>query len=371
MTLIDAGKDLNGKYAKVNTHIGLGSDSYLIPGLNGRQGDDGRRLYLQFYDGNFPHDLTGETVELQGKDAQGKTKTSVSLEHVDSPKAGTCSFLVPGAFYQAAGPYTNAYFVIRKADTGQAVSTIPVSMTVVENAVFMTTNESQTWFGEYNGQLEEYAKLLKQWITSSGDQIEANQKLINAAQDRINEMIKEIHDNNLAQTTGNNDWSGSNHFTGPVTIDNLTSPALDKQLSNMQGQFSQLSNSITNKLGSGMPKYTDYWSRDYTWGPNIERANNGNDFALSRFELANNCFLIWGRGDIKINHNGGDQYWETTLTIPWNVNSAAMYLADLHTYKGYFKPYHVPNSSNTIAVSCSGNSFNNEVQPLDLFIITQ
>lgn len=362
--------DMNGRYAVVNTVLNQ-SDSYLIPGLNGRQGDEGRRVYLQFYDGQFPHDLTGQKVELQGKDAKGVTKTSVSLEHVYSPKAGTCSFLIPGAFYQAAGPYQNAYFVIKTADTNQAVSTIPVQFNVEENAVFMTTGESETWLDEYNGQLKQYADLLKNWVTSSGDQISANQKLIDAAQDRINEMIKQIHDNNLAQTTGNNDWSGSNHFTGPTTIDNLTSPALDKQVSNMQNQFSQLSNSITKTLGGGMPKYTDYWSRDYTWGPNIGRANNSNDFSLSRFSLANNCFLIWGRGDIKVNHNGGDQYWESTLTIPWTINSASMFLADWHTWKGYFKPYHDATNSNTMAISCSGNNFNNEVQALDLFIITQ
>ena len=88
-----ADNNMNGRYFKVNTVIS-GSDSYLIPGLNGRQGDDGRRVYLQFLDGEYPHDLTGEKVELQGKDAKGVTKTSVSLEHVYSAKAGTCSFLM-------------------------------------------------------------------------------------------------------------------------------------------------------------------------------------------------------------------------------------------------------------------------------------
>ncbi len=358
--------DMNGRYAVVNTVINQ-SDGYLIPGLNGRQGDEGRRVYLQFYDGKFPHDLTGQKVELQGKDAKGVTKTSVSLEHVYSQKAGTCSFLVPGAFYQATGPYQNAYFVIKTADTNQAVSTIPVKFTVEENAVFMTTGESQTWFDEYNGQLQNYANLLKQWVTSSGDQIAANQKLINAAQDRINEMIKGIHDNNLAQTTGNNDWSGSNHFSGPVTIDNLTSPALDKQMQNMQAQFGQFSRSITSSLSN----YTDYWSRDYTWGPGLSKPNNGNDFALSRFSLSNNCYLIWGRGDVKIDHNGGDQYWESTLTVPWTINSACLFLGDWHSWKGYFKPYHSATSSNTMAISCSGNNFNGDVVTANLFIITQ
>lgn len=221
MTVIDAGKYMNGKFAKVNTHIGDGSDTYLIPGLNGRQGDDGRRLYLQFYDGNFPHDLTGETVELQGKDAQGRTKTSVSLEHVYSAKAGTCSFLVPGPFYQAAGPYTNAYFVIKKADTGQAVSTIPVAMTVVENAVFMTTNESETYLDEYEGRLLKFQKLLDQWMEGSGGQIEGVQKLIGTAQNQAAELMKQIQDNHMAKLDGVNDFTGTNTF-GTAHISNAT-----------------------------------------------------------------------------------------------------------------------------------------------------
>ena len=138
-------------------------------------------------------------------------------------------------------------------------------------------------------------------------------------------------------------------------------------MQNMQAQFGQFSGSITSSL----PKYTDNWSRDYTWGPNISRANNGNDFALSRLSLANNCFLIWGRGDIQVNNNGGDQYWETTLTIPWSVNSASLYLSDWHTFKGYFKAYHDATSNNTIRISCSGNNFNGDVLPVNLFIITQ
>lgn len=365
-----ADNNMNGRYFKVNTVIS-GSDSYLIPGLNGRQGDDGRRVYLQFLDGEYPHDLTGEKVELQGKDAKGVTKTSVSLEHVYSAKAGTCSFLIPGVFYQAAGPYQTAYFVIKKADTDQAVSTIPVQMTVMENAVFMTTGESQTWFDEYNGQLKQYADTLKTWIDGSGSQIEANQQLINSAQNKINDMVKQIQDNHLAKTTDNNDWSGSNHFTGPVTIDNLSSPSLDKQVTNLNTQFSQLSNSISKSLGAGLPKYTDYWSRDYTWGPNLNKPNNGNDFALSRFTLANNMALIWGRGDVKVNHSGGDTYWESTLTIPWQINSASFFISDWHTYKGYFKAYHPASNNTTVALSCSGNNFSNETIPVDLLIITQ
>ncbi|MGM9907335.1 hypothetical protein [Limosilactobacillus sp.] len=363
--------DMNGKFYKINTIINGSSDSYLVPGLNGRQGDDGRRVYLQFFDGNVTHDLTGEKVELQGKDAKGVTKTSVSLEHVYSAKAGTCSFLIPGAFYQAAGPYQTAYFVIKKADTDQAVSTIPVKMNVMENAVFMTTGESQTWFDEYNGQLKIYADMLKDWLNDSGSQIKANQASINAAQTAISDMFKQIQDNHLAKTTDSNTWTAANHFTGLTTIDNLSSPALDKQMSNMQNQFSQLSNSISKSLGAGLPKYTDFWSRDYTWGPNLSKPNNGNDFALSRFTLANNMAIIWGRGDVKVNHNGGDSFWESTLTIPWQVNSASFFISDWHTYKGYLKAYHPASNNTTVALSCSGNNFSNETIPVNLLIITQ
>ena len=99
----------------------------------------------------------------------------------------------------------------------------------------------------------------------------------------------------------------------------------------------------------------------------MSKPNNGNDFSLSRFQLANNLVIIFGRGDVKINKGDAD-FWETTLTIPWKVNSATMMIGDWHTYKGYFKPYHPVGADNTVSISCSGR-YSGEVQPLDLLLI--
>src|SRR5699024_2139033 len=79
-------------------------------------------------------------------------------EHVFSAKAGTCSFLVPGAFYQAAGPYQSAYFVIRKESTEQAVSTIPVSVSVLDNAGFLTTGELTPYLSILDGKIDTIPK---------------------------------------------------------------------------------------------------------------------------------------------------------------------------------------------------------------------
>lgn len=337
-----------------------------IGAMNGHEGDDGRIIEFVLYgQGNRPVNLQGYTVDLIGTDAAGKLKVGGHYQPVD-PAVGTFDFTMPGAFYQQKGDYSRAYFRIKDGND-QVVSTINVMFTVVAGVGFLTSGDSQIYNGHVEDLMQQTETTVKNYTDTIQKMVDGNQGEVTAIRSLIDNMLAELKNNQAALLGANNDFTGNNHFGGTTTIDNLQGGAID----NLHDQFNKLSNSLSQAVSNGLPKYTNYWSRDYTWGPNIGRANNSNDFSLSRFSLANNCFLIWGRGDIKVNHNGGDQYWESTLTIPWTINSASMFLADWHTWKGYFKPYHGATNSNTMAISCSGNNFNNEVQALDLFIITQ
>lgn len=115
--------------------------------------------------------------------------------------------------------------------------------------------------------------------------------------------------------------------------------------------------------------YDQFWSRDYVLGNNLSRPNDGNDFALTKFNFVNNFSIIVGRGSITVNQSASD-YWESTLTIPWKVSSASLILSDWMTYKGYFKAHHGVSADNTVAISASGK-YTNETITANLLIVSQ
>ena len=333
--------------------------------MNGHEGDNGRIIKFVLYgQGNRPANIQGYTVDLIGTDAAGKLKVGGHYQPVD-PAVGTFDFTMPGAFYQQKGDYSRAYFRIKDGN-GQIVSTINVMFTVVAGVGFITSGDSQIYNGHVEDLMQQTETTVKNYTDTIQKMVEGNQGEVTAMRSLIDNMLAELKNNQAALLGANNDFTGSNHFGGTTTIDNLQGGAID----NLRNQFNQLSNSLSQTVSNGMPKYTDHWSRDYTLGPNLARPNNQNDFALSRFELANNMAIIWGRGDVKITHSTYDNNWESSITIPWSVNSASFIIGDWHTYKGYFKPYHGMNDSNIVPISCSGTEYNNDIVTAYLLIIT-
>lgn len=343
------------------------SATYVAPigEMNGHEGDNGRIIKFVLYgQGNRPANIQGYTVDLIGTDAAGKLKIGGHYQPVD-PAVGTFDFSMPGAFYQQKGDYSRAYFRIKDGN-GQIVSTINVAFTVVAGVGLLTSGDSEIYNGHVEDLMQQTETTVKKYTDTIQKMVEGNQGEVTAMRSLIDNMLAELKNNQAALLGANNDFTGNNHFGGTTTIDNLQGRAID----NLRDQFNQLSNSLSQTVSNSLPKYTDYWSRDYTLGPNLARPNNHNDFALSRFELANNMAIIWGRGDLKITHSTNDNYWESAITIPWSVNSASLIIGDWHTYKGYFKPYHGMSDSNIVPISCSGTGYNNDIVTAYLFIIT-
>ena len=333
-----------------------------IGAMNGHEGDNGRVIpFVLYKQGNRPVNLQGYTVDLIGTDAAGKLKVGGHYQPVD-PAVGTFDFTMPGAFYQQKGDYSRAYFRIKDGND-QVVSTINVMFTVVAGVGFLTSGDSQIYNGHVEDLMQQTETTVKKYTDTIQKMVDGNQGEVTAIRSLIDNMLAELKNNQAALLGANNDFTGNNHFGGTTTIDNLKGGAID----NLRDQFNQLSNSLSQTVSNSLPKYLDWWSRDYTWGPGLSKPNNGNDFALSRFQLANNLIIIFGRGDVKINKGDAD-FWETTLTIPWKVNSATMMIGDWHTYKGYFKPYHPVGADNTVSISCSGR-YSGEVQSLDLLLV--
>lgn len=326
--------------------------------MNGHEGDNGRIIKFVLYgQGNHPVNIQGYTVDLVGTDAAGKLKVGGHYQPVD-PAVGTFDFTMPGAFYQQEGDYSRAYFRIKDGN-GQIVSTINVMFTVVAGVGFLTSGDSQIYNGHVEDLMQQTETTVKKYTDTIQKMVDGNQGEVTAIRSLIDNMLAELKNNQAALLGANNDFTGNNHFGGTTTIDKLDG----KAAIDLRNQINQLGDSFASRL----PKFADVWNRDYTWGPHISRANNGNDFALSKFMLSDNLFMIIGRGDIKVNQVG-TQWWESTLTIPWKIDSATMMIADWSTYKGYFKPYHAAFKDNTFSISCSGE-YSGDIFPLNLIAI--
>lgn len=323
MTEIPVTYDNGSRFAHINTVI-KDTDVYLFDALTGRQGDNGRRVYMQFFDRNFPHDLTGETVELQGKDVKGVTKTSASLERVFSPKAGTCSFLVPGAFYQAAGPYQNAYFVIKKVGTDQVVSTIPVSFSVMENAVFMTTGESVPYLANVDGKIADVAKRVDSVTTAFNETLNTINDGATAVANQVTQYMKQLKDNQVATLGGANNFTSTNHFSNLI-VDNWSGSAVDGLKSYVTDQV---------RAGVGSIKIPTAFngtagSRNITISNGATNSSANDSLYAWKEDYGGGFWKIFGVG--KVHVNSLTQGGHFNIQLPWDVNDGDFIIGESFT----------------------------------------
>ena len=320
--MADITVNYTGKFAKIDTDI-KSTDSYLFDALNGRQGDNGRRVYIRFLDNGFPHDLTGETVELQGKDAKGMTKTTQSMEHVFSAKAGTCSFLVPGAFYQVAGPYQSAYFVIRKESTEQAVSTIPVSFSVLENAVFMTTGELTPYLSNVDGKIDTISKRIASITETYNTTLDTIDSGVNSIGKQVADYMKQLQSGKVATTDGSNSFTGSNHFSNLI-VDNLSGAGVD----NIK---SYVDNEVKAGIGSiKLPQSVQISpvSRDITFSDGASKSSASDSLMVWK-ETYPGVTKIYGVGKVHVDKLGDGDHFH--IGLPWNVQAGAFVVGESYT----------------------------------------
>lgn len=320
--MADISVEYTGQFAKIDTDI-KSTDSYLFDGLNGRQGDNGRRVYIQFLDRGFPHDLTGETVELQGKDSKGMTKTTQTMEHVYSAKAGTCSFLVPGAFYQAAGPYQNAYFVIRKSGTDQAVSTIPVSFTVMENAVIMTSGELTPYLSQVDGKLDAVSKRVAGITDSYNTMLDTISTGVSSIGKQVADYMQQLQSGHVATTDGSNSFTGSNHFSNLV-VDNLSGAGVDALKSYVENEVKAGVGSI--KLPQSIQNSGT--TRDIRFSQGASKSSANDSLMVWKESYAGGT-KIFGSGKVHIDKLGDGAHFH--LDLPWNVQEGAFIIGESYT----------------------------------------
>lgn len=190
----------------------------VVPAMNGRQGDTLRKVRIAFVDDDQPHDLTNSTVELRGQDNAGVVKISDDVENMVSTTGGVLVFGIPAAFYQHAGEYQHAYFVITdKDENGKATSTstVNVDFEVVENGITVTAADNHVFISSVDRMLED-AKDRINAVKLMGENAEATMK-------GYQEMVKA---GDFPTKSGDNSWTGTNHFT-TATIDKLNNSQID------------------------------------------------------------------------------------------------------------------------------------------------
>ena len=344
-----------GSYAILDMNVST-DRTVTIPGLNGHQGDSTRSVPLAVKQGDYPYDMTGKYLALAGTDALGVPKISGDKDNVEKPKLGYVQFKVPAAFYQALGTFAVAYFEVRSVETDEVISSVGVRFDVLEGSKMqMTTGQSDIFNNLTNVSMAYYYRKIRELLAPASRDSERLSKDI---EDEIALAAK----NGLAVLAKDNTFTGKNTFNGDMT---LSGSGTFKGNNVFTGKNHFTGETIID--GLNLPHYTKGWTRDYTLGPGLSMPTS-NAFAISRYEVSSDFHIIWGRGDLVVNHNDkNNDFWETSITMPYKFNSATLYFGDWHTWKGYFKPYHPANNTNTIPISCSGQ-YSNEVISTQLLV---
>lgn len=202
-----------GKYAVVDTTLSI-TDSTPIPGLNGRQGDNGRVVYFALKDGRLPHNLDGQDVALEVKDAAGKIKVVNGIYDMISATAGLFSMLIPAEVYQAAGDVEEAYLVVTD-QKNLVISSVPITFTVFANGVIISANASH----EYVNSVEEMVSDAKGKIEDVQKSIEVQKITSDSIKNAIQNNVEMIEANQVATLHGDNTFTGVVKSLQPIKGD--------------------------------------------------------------------------------------------------------------------------------------------------------
>lgn len=332
-----------------------------IPAMNGHQGDDGRVVPFVIVQGpkQLPVNMQNKSIDLVGTDHDGRIKISGATYKPINMAGGMLDFTIPGAFYQAVGDYQQAYFRIKDSNN-QVISTINVKFSVIEGADYLTLGDSQIYNGYVQQSMAGIEQDVANWVNQVKAMLSGTQGAADIASSAVQAMLAAIQSSQVPTKGGNNVLNGDNTFHGTTVIDNLKSPSLD----NLRNQMNQAVNSLTARL-SNVLRIDNSWTRDYTLGGCLSRANNGNDFALSKWHIMDTLNIIVGRGDVRVDND--QDYNESQIYLPWTVDNADMAMAQIYHFEGYALP-RLDINSKKLNISLKGKR--HEIERLSLLIIS-
>lgn len=212
----------DGRYAVVDTLLNK-TDSTLIDALSGTQGDSGRIVYFALKDGSFAHNLDGQDVSLQVKDAVGKVKIVNGIYDRIDVTRGLFSMLIPAEVYQAAGDVEEARLVVTDSNS-TVISTIPITFTVFANGIILSANASQDYIDTVQKFLDEFDKR----ITTTSNNLEGVRTAVNSLNDAITNYTDLVNTKAAAVKASTNEFTEDNTFDKDITVKGAIHGKADK-----------------------------------------------------------------------------------------------------------------------------------------------
>ena len=198
--------DKQGRFVILDTTLAK-TDATLIDELSGRQGDNGRVVYFALKDGQFPHDLTGQDVQLEVKDSAGKVKVIHGINERVSDEGGLFNLIIPAEVYQASGDVQEAYLAVVD-DKGVKITSVPIAFTVFENGIIISANASQ-----------DYLSSVDKMIADAYKKIDNLTTYYDTLNDKIDDLTNAVNKNQVALLNSNNTFSKSLTVKGGITAD--------------------------------------------------------------------------------------------------------------------------------------------------------
>ena len=198
--------DKQGRFVILDTTLAK-TDATLIDELSGRQGDNGRVVYFALKDGQFPHDLTGQDVQLEVKDSAGKVKVIHGINERVSDEGGLFNLVIPAEVYQASGDVQEAYLAVVD-DKGVKITSIPIAFTVFENGIIISANASQ-----------DYLSSVDKMVADAYKKIDNLSAYYDTLEDKIKALTDAVNKNQVALLNSNNTFNKALTVKGGITAD--------------------------------------------------------------------------------------------------------------------------------------------------------
>lgn len=198
--------DKQGRFVILDTTLAK-TDATLIDELSGRQGDNGRIVYFALKDGKFPHNLTGQDVQLEVKDSAGKIKVIHGINERVSDEGGLFSLIIPAEVYQASGDVQEAYIAVVD-NKGVKITSIPIIFTVFENGVIISANASQDYLSSVDNIIADVDKKI--------DDLSA---YYNTLEGKIQSLTDAVNNKQAALLNSDNTFNKSLTVKGGITAD--------------------------------------------------------------------------------------------------------------------------------------------------------
>ena len=219
--------DKQGVYYVIDTEVEA-SETWVVKGLNGTQGDDLRTVNFAIKEGTIsgggqdvpkPKNLAGLAVRFAGKDANGKRKYVDGMFDVISESGGLVSVTLPKEVYMAHGDYESAFLEIYDPKGRTNTATVKLAMTVIQNDVAFTTNPSADYISRVediikacenkfdvatknmNKRIDEFATIL----AAQSKQFDANKALLET-------QIKLIESKSVPIPSSDVKWTGIHEY---------------------------------------------------------------------------------------------------------------------------------------------------------------